>query len=504
MKDEIVKDKKIRKVFLDDLPRLKGNRINWKESLGCVVKVDYEGDIYYITIINYNKQNQKITIQWKDRQISLRTGDFTSCKIGKLIKRVTNEFKLEIGQILYDKKRHLMIIDRRYIKNKKNENIKHYKYKCLICGFDGNTECYSRGEKMSEYWILEYALMKGVGCLACATPSQIIVPGINDIATTHPELVKCFQNGYDDAKRYAIKSNALVNLKCPYCGRLMNNKPVTTLNGNTLTIPCSCGDGFSKGHKYLVSFLKQLDINYEEEVKFDWCKFKNLKNDKLRIGFYDFVVEDLKLIIEVDGGWHRKDNLLNRQTKEESAYIDNMKDLLAEQNGYKVIRISDEGSLKSNILNSELRYLCESKSLNWEQCEKFSSSNMAKQIVDYWNKKKDWETTLDVAKRFNIARATVIRYLNDWRNIGCCNYNPKEEARKGSLKTAKTNKRIFQRKIEVFKNGISCGIFNGCNELARVSQDIFNVKFTQQGISITANGGQSHHKGYTFKYVDEK
>lgn len=63
MKDEIVKDKKIRKVFLDDLPRLKGNRINWKESLGCVVKVNYEGDIYYITIINYNKQNQKITIQ---------------------------------------------------------------------------------------------------------------------------------------------------------------------------------------------------------------------------------------------------------------------------------------------------------------------------------------------------------------------------------------------------------------------------------------------------------
>ena len=131
----------------------KCNRINWKESLGCVVKVDYEGDIYYITIINYNKQNQKITIQWKDRQISLRTGDFTSCKIGKLIKRVTNEFKLEIGQILYDKKRHLMIIDRRYIKNKKNENIKHYKYKCLKCGFDGNAECYSRGEKMSEYWI---------------------------------------------------------------------------------------------------------------------------------------------------------------------------------------------------------------------------------------------------------------------------------------------------------------------------------------------------------------
>ena len=40
---------------------------------------------------------------------------------------------------------------------------------------------------------------------------------------------------------------------------------------------------------------------------------------------------------------------MSGQTKEESQWIDNKKDELALKNGYKIIRISDEGDIKENI-----------------------------------------------------------------------------------------------------------------------------------------------------------
>lgn len=58
-------------------------------------------------------------------------------------------------------------------------------------------------------------LLRGTGCAVCA--NRVVMVGVNDIATTHPEFVKYFQNP-DDTKKYVAGSEAYVNVACPECG----------------------------------------------------------------------------------------------------------------------------------------------------------------------------------------------------------------------------------------------------------------------------------------------
>lgn len=54
-----------------------------------------------------------------------------------------------------------------------------YDISCNICGWDNG-------------WIAEKILKQGCGCPCCA--SKIVVPGINDIATTVPWMIQYFQD----------------------------------------------------------------------------------------------------------------------------------------------------------------------------------------------------------------------------------------------------------------------------------------------------------------------
>lgn len=58
-------------------------------------------------------------------------------------------------------------------------------------------------------------ILRGVGCGVCS--NRIIVAGINDVATTHPEYIKYFKNK-DDATKYAAGSDKYIDAICPDCG----------------------------------------------------------------------------------------------------------------------------------------------------------------------------------------------------------------------------------------------------------------------------------------------
>ena len=63
-------------------------------------------------------------------------------------------------------------------------------------------------------------------------------------------------------------------------------------------------------------------------------------------------------IIEVDGGFHKRVHNKSKLTLNDIKYIDSMKDKLAVDNGYKLIRIaayeSDMDYMKNSIINSTL------------------------------------------------------------------------------------------------------------------------------------------------------
>lgn len=80
----------------------------------------------------------------------------------------------------------------------------------------------------------------------------------------------------------------------------------------------------------LFEWLKE-NYNTKKQIIFNWSKNKR----------YDFIIEELKLIIELDGPQHFR-QVSNWESPEHNRINDNLKNKLANENNYKIIRICQE------------------------------------------------------------------------------------------------------------------------------------------------------------------
>ena len=131
-----------------------------------------------------------------------------------------------------------------------------------------------------------------------------------------------------------------------------------------------------------------------------------------------------------------------------------------------------------------------------------SDKSLVKEVCDYWHLHNDINheelTTSDLSKIFKNYPRTIRTYLNKGAILGWCNYNSKEEMKKSALKAGKKN----GKKLEVFKNNKSEGIFESVKQLERDSKKIFGVKLLRNEISKVARGLLKEYKGFSFKYID--
>lgn len=486
----------MRKVFLDELPRYKGQegRINWKESIGYKIPFIYDDIEGELLVVDYTRERQKITLKYKDNTDTILTNALQKCHIGRVLNQRTGEFKIEIGTPFKDNRRDIIVTDREirdgteFRDNDKAyiRKFKYYKYKCNICGYD-------------EGWIEESQLRRGGGC-ACCHGKPVL--GINTIYDKAPWMIDLGVSE-EDAKRYAPQSNDKILVVCPHCGK-EKYKSIPEIY-KYKSIGCRCGDNFSYGHKYVFALLSQLNIKFIDNVKPSWCKFYNPFREKDYSGEYDFIVEDLKLIIEVDGRFHREDNNLSGQSKKESEFIDSQKDRLAEENGYELIRIfydSDNTEIESHIKSSELIYMFDLSCVDYNKCERFAIGNIIKNVCDYWKNKQEHESTISLEEIFNISSRTIVRYLKKGTKLGWCHYDPKEEFNKSRIRSGITNAKILSKEVEMFKDGKSLGVFESVSSLARQSEALFGTKLCDSKISAVCNGKRKTHKGFTFKYTN--
>lgn len=476
------KKEKVRKIFLENLPVYKDGKnkgkADWKNTIGYDVSFVYDDIKGYISIVKYEKG--KITIAYKneifwDKPISI--GSLRECSLGYYLKKRTIEFKLEVGKSIDDYGRDMTITDREYRKDKNGKKKKWYKYHCNKCGW-------------TEGWTTEHSLIKGVNCACCT--NQVVVKGINDIATTAPWMVKYFVNK-EDCHKYTKCSDKEALIKCPDCGRtkLIKVKSLYVYK----SISCICSDGFSYPEKFVYEFLNQIKIKFNYQYLDDWTNNKK----------YDFYIPSLKTIIETHGEQHYKYTGRGRSLEEEQNN-DKLKEQLARENGIKNYIILDcrESNIdwiKDKIIKSELSKLLDLSKIDWLKCGEFAiNSNKIKEICEYWNQKEDWETANTLAEKFNIGKTTAKRYLNKGAKLGWCSYNGKEELKKTCSKNGKST----SKPIEIFKNNKSLGIFESCHELSRQSEELFGVKLDVSNMSNVCNGKLKQHKGFTFKYVENK
>lgn len=443
---------------------------------------DIEGDI---EIVKY--KDEYLYVKYLEgKEFKIKLCHFLNCHLGKLLGEHTGNFKIEIGTHFKDEKRNIVITDRKYVIDSGNIKRKYYKYICNKCNYDCG-EHYKSGEYKEEHWSEESSLLDNTGCACCC--NRIVVPEINSIVANKEThwMIPYFQGGYDEAKKYSKSNSKIIYFKCPDCGRIKDKKMIINTLYCMRSVGCSCGDGFSYPTKIIFSILKQLHIENQTEYSPNWIKPKR----------YDFYIPSKKIIIEVDGEFHRKDNEMNGQTKQESQAIDEYKDEMAKKHGIKVIRINyefgDLDFINNSILKSELNDIFDLSKVDWLKCEEFALSNLCKKACEI---KRDSLniSTKNIAKIMNLSINTIIRYLSKGTRLGWCYYNSHEE-----------HSRLNGCPVEIFKDGISLGIFPSCAELSRKSKELFGIKLNNSSISLVASGKQkSPYKGFIFKYINEE
>jgi very-short-patch-repair endonuclease len=500
-------NKKERKVFLEDLPKVKGNRglknkliFDWGNYNNQKVRFIYDDIEGWLEIKNYNCKERTLTIIYNNEEYVINVNVFKKCGLGNILGKYTSEFKIDIGTRFQDDKRDITIIDR-----KKDDKGKYYKYKCNKCGFDCGKHYSSKKEKYEEeYWTEESGLLHGVDCACCLPSSNIVVKHINSMSITSPWIINYLKNK-DDVYKYTCKSNKKVWFKCIDCGF---EKEMRICDFNRRGISCKrCGDSISTPNKFAFNVLYQLQVDFESEYSPDWCKYE-FKN-KYRQGFYDFYfkLNNKEYILEMDGGFHTKDNNKSGQTKEESKFIDDYKDKLAIEHGIEVIRIDCDYCnydkfkyIKQNILEKDkLNELFDLSKIDWDKVNEFACSNRVKEACVLWN--GGIRNAINIGKLMKLSDVTITKYLQKGKELNwCLDYDAKnilsERSRKNGLANGK--------QIEIFKDKISLGVFESGTDLARKSEELFGVKLNQGHISDVCLGIRKQHKGYTFKYVEEK
>ena len=350
-------------INFDNLPRRKDGKIDWKNCNHNKVEFCYCGNIDYL-IIERRLDIDTLSVIFNNNNFELEIQSIKKCCLGKLYGfAVPNNYYYNIGDIINDN-RHLKILDTVRMPDG-NKTAKGYLVECLNCG---NTYAISEGN-----------LLRGDGCNVCS--NHKIQVGKNDLWTTRPDIAEMLKHK-DDGYKYMQYSNVLVPFCCKKCGHDIGESYIHNVTRYGLSCPF-CGSGISFPNRLMTNLLEYLNEDFETEVVFDWCKFPSYDNpNKYSTGRYDFVIETKKLIIEMDGGLgHGNDpHPLSRYSKDELIYRDYMKDMVAHDNGYEIIRIDCNyktnnrlAYCSNNILNSSLSDIYQLSDVNWDYLNQLAS-----------------------------------------------------------------------------------------------------------------------------------
>lgn len=485
-----------KQVFLEELPRWqKGNKakegtINWKGSIGYKVRFIYDEIEDWVEIKDYD--GKFLYLKYLDYDIfKMNFRSFREGNLGKLLRKITNEFKYKIGKNIKDKKRNIEItnikyrtfIDKRGYKN----NEKWYLYHCNICGWDEGS-------------ITEGHLVEGNGCPVCA--GQKLVQGINDIPTTNPDMIPYFQGGIEEAQLYTKNGGGnpdnkegMIFPRCPDCGKVRDKKiRISSIFINHGYKCIYCSDGISFPEKFVFNLLKQINVNFNIQYNPNWINPKA----------YDFYIPSLNTIVETHGlqhyeekGWKTskslKEEIINDKFKKKTA----LKNGILNENYITIdCRYSDSEWIKNNIIQSNLAMIFELDTIDWDECTKFALGNKVKEACEYKRNNSNM-TTQDIANIIGYHHSTISRWLKKGDKIGWCHYNPKEEQSKNMKRVNK----LMCKPVEMFKDEISLGIFESGTEIEKRSIELFGIQLDQGYISKCCLGKQKKHKGYNFKYI---
>ena len=233
-----------------------------------------------------------------------------------------------------------------------------------------------------------------------------VIPGINDIATTNPELIPLLKYP-NDAYKYKVNTNKKIYFICPVC----SNEIYKTGNEVYMHgLQCKyCSDGFSYAEKFMKSILSQLGINYIYQYNPDWAR-------PYRYDFY-FELDNKKYIIEMDGGIGHGNFTRDGKQDVDGKQIDDKKDALAKSHNINVVRVDCNyidienryDYIKEHILISELSQVLNLSKINFSLCRIVAEKSIFISVCDLVN--QGMQSFVEIAEKLEISNTTVSRYL---------------------------------------------------------------------------------------------
>lgn len=472
----------MKKLFVEDFPRWKEgqnkDKINWEASVGLKIRFIYNEINSYLEILKYDKIKKRVLVKYNDSMQDMDINHLKKLAIKNLLNYNHYEdkpliYKYKIGEIMSIATGDIQIIklDKKKLKD---HTQKRYVYKCLNDGYIGD--------------IAEHYIKEDYNCPVCI--NKKVIRGINDVATTHPHLIKYFVN-IEDAHEYSYGSTKKVLMKCIDCDY---EKEMAINHLVNRGFSCAkCGDKVSYPEKFMFNVLQQVDVKFEYQKKFEWSQNK----------LYDFYIPYLSCIIEIHGLQHYQNNysFSSKMKIEDIVENDKIKECLAKENNIKYYVVIDCREqefkfVKNNISNSQISKLFNLDDVNWLKCHEHACTSLVKKVCNMWT--GDFSCMKTICDHFKLSRQTIIKYLKQGKKLGWCNYDAKTNMRESARKNGKKTR----NKIEVFNPlGKSLGAFNSAKEVSEISEKEFGIKLTASAISSVCRGFTSHHKKFTFKYT---
>ena len=389
-------------------------------------------------ILTKEERKEKFETKWPEWELIEFNGYYESCKVRHSCgceKTYETYFNVEkrgptcqncidtkkwywnIGDRVGD----LIIINRRARPN----TLQEYQYKCEICGFDCSKAVYIKGEHQKEYWTTGHSI-KGIqnngghGCACCG--GRVVQPGINDVATTVPDVIEYF---YDKtaSNKWSKASQHKEKIICPTCGTVQPNEIQI---GNLVYegFNCiNCGNNISYPEKMMYFLLKEIDVDFKMHKTFEWSKSVYDECDgQFHKREYDFYIPSVNTIVEMHGSQHYRNTFswefCNEQVddSENRRRIDTVKQQLAESHGYNYIiidcRDSTKEYIKRNILKSELVNIFNLNNINWNKVSRKALNGIAKLIVTD-KEKHPTKTSPELADEYGVSLSSVLRWLKN-------------------------------------------------------------------------------------------
>ena len=311
-------------------------------------------------------------------------------------------------------------------------------------------------------------LLNGEGCPFCR---GLKINKSNSFVAKYPELMIYLKNK-KDGKNLSPQSNKIIKLICPNCG----TEKESSLNALVNKGFCCqiCDDGISFPNKFMRQILLSINIPFIPEWKEPW---ENKYYYDIKIN-----INGIKLLIELDGeqhykeaGWGNKPNLENIQKR------DAEKNKLANENGYKLIRIdckkSDYKYIFNNIKNSELWDMFDFSLVDFKDCAIKAQKSLLIEVCEFYKKHKNmWNT--EIGKFFQISGSTVARYIKKGTELGICeervmNYN-----------------KYMSKKVYVYKNKKIVKVYDSICQMGKEIKKDFGVKLGRSTVTKAMKTGE--------------